>query len=757
MNFAEDYEIFKQNMFPCMYEVLAEDLGCKISSLRQLGVGFYPAKQVWVFAEHNAKGDIVGLSYRSMNSKKWMAARSKRGLIYAYNENTETEEKRYEAEKYSWVRIQEVGIECPICGKSDWCMVSPDNPKDPSAVLCSRIKEGSIRDVGEAGHLHIRKPQSFNQRDNTSVLYTKDKDLPILVVEGASDVLAALDLGFVAIGRPSAKGGMEELKKMPIAGKEIWIIGENDAGAGKAGMDKTLLNLESLSSEILCVMPQKGMKDLRQWVHSGLTQETFITYVKEHGQTGLGDVFPDDVAQTIAKCFLDRYKTDEGQQTLRSYHGNWTMWKNGVYDRIGQSDFRGILYRFLENKTFIKPIKTGIDIARYKPTRGKVSDIVDALSGYCPVPDTPPCWIDQKNKPDVRNLIAFKNGLLDVNAFFNDKIDLIDPTPDLFTFATLPYNYDSESWSDLFTEYCDITFNSNDDCVRLLAQWMGYNIVFDTSYEKFMIFIGRRRSGKSTIMSAMEAMLGPTQCGSTSLAMLANPHGLNMLIGKSTVLAGDIKGTLRRSEMDAALEVILRITGRDKIPINPKFVEPYDAELPCRFTMAMNDLPAFTDHSQAIIARTLILPFPNCYAGKEDFTLKDRIRKDAAEGKLINFALWGLRDLREQGRFTEPEVSTEQTSQFTELTAPMMAFLDECCGLSDDKEIQMNQLYDAWKGWCLSCDRSPGNKMLFKRWLTQYVPTLKFEDQEISGESIRVCHGLTLKSWVFMKFLGRPE
>ncbi len=768
MSFAEDYELYKQNMLPCMYEVLAEDLGCKVSSLQELGVGFYPANQVWTFAERNHKGEIIGLSYRSMNGKKWMAEGSKRGLIYAYNveipigETDKDKEGRHEPTGCEWVQIHRTGLTCPICGHEDWCRVSSDyeDPSGPSEVACSRTEAGSIREIAPDGHLHILDPNRSGRgvsRTNKSVLC--ETELPILIVEGASDVLAAMDLGFVAIGRPSAKGGMEELKQMPIAGKEIWIIGERDAGVGKAGMEKTLLNLEFLSDKILCVMPPEGVKDLRQWVHSGLTQESLTTYVKEHGQSNLDDsnIFPDDIAQTIAKCFLDRYRTDDGQQTLRSYHGNWTIWRNGIYDRIEQSDFRGTLYRFLENKSFVKPIKTGIDVAKYKPTRSKVTDIIDALSGYCPVPGTPPSWIDQKDRPDIQNLIAFKNGLLDINAFFKEKIVLLEPTPDLFTYATLPYDYDPESWSDLFTEYCDMTFNANDECVRLLAQWMGYNIVFDTCYEKFMMFIGQKRSGKSTITSAMEAMLGPTQCGSTSLSMLANTHGLNMLVGKSTVIAGDIKGTLRRAEMDAALEVILRITGRDRIPINPKFVEPYDIELPCRFTMAMNDLPAFTDHSQAIVARTLILPFPNCYVGREDFTLKDRIKKDAADGKLINFALWGLKDLREQGRFTEPKISADQISQFTTLTAPMTAFLDECCILDSGAEIQKDQLYDAWKGWCISCDRKQGNKMLFNRWLNQYAPTLKDENREINNEQIRMCHGITLKSWCYLKFLGRPE
>jgi len=42
---------------------------------------------------------------------------------------------------------------CPICGHSDWCLVSPDG----SAAICPRTKEGSLRKCGDAGYLHLLK------------------------------------------------------------------------------------------------------------------------------------------------------------------------------------------------------------------------------------------------------------------------------------------------------------------------------------------------------------------------------------------------------------------------------------------------------------------------------------------------------------------------------------------------------------------------------------------------------------------------
>jgi len=40
---------------------------------------------------------------------------------------------------------------CPICGRSDWCLVAPDK----SAAICQRIQEGSKKRCSDAGWLHI--------------------------------------------------------------------------------------------------------------------------------------------------------------------------------------------------------------------------------------------------------------------------------------------------------------------------------------------------------------------------------------------------------------------------------------------------------------------------------------------------------------------------------------------------------------------------------------------------------------------------
>ena len=49
------------------------------------------------------------------------------------------------------IRVSDANTKCPICHRSDWCLIAEDG----SAAICSRIEKGSVKRAGEAGYLHI--------------------------------------------------------------------------------------------------------------------------------------------------------------------------------------------------------------------------------------------------------------------------------------------------------------------------------------------------------------------------------------------------------------------------------------------------------------------------------------------------------------------------------------------------------------------------------------------------------------------------
>lgn len=773
---AELFEMFRGNVYPGMLEDLAEKLGpgITVAAIEELGVGYFPGEACWVFAERDAKGNIIGLQRQYHNGKKFMVPGSKRGLIYPFNPDHEIGDKRYDAGKFGWIQIHRTGLTCPICAKSDWCRVSPDyvDREGPSAVACSRIHDGSVREIPPDGHLFILDAarQSSITGSGRSVL--PPTDLPIPIVEGPSDVLAAMSLGFVAIGRPSAPGGMEILKDMPLAGKEIWIIGENDIAyrpadntpyyPGKEGMQKTFINVRSIAEVVKCILPPKEIKDLRKWVQGGLTQASLFEYVGEHGddnKTIDPNLFASDAASHIAKRLMDEQYRLDGVPLLRNYHGQWTMWNEGRHENLDSLVFEGGLWRFVEGKQFVKPNVKDVDnIVDYKATRAKIKDIAGALSMWCPVKKDPPTYLEPKDTdPDPSDLIICKNGMLDVENYIRTgNVDLLPPDPRLFAYNIFPYDFDPDAESALFEDTINDIFNGDAECIRILAQWFGYNLVPDMTLEKLIIFIGDTRSGKGTLLETLHGMLGSNQYSATDFQTLASKHGLYSLVGKLAATLGDAR-TPRKTEAGIALQTILKISGGDPVTVDPKYVQPFDIHLTCRFTIAMNNLPGFHDPAKALLARSLILNFPNSYVGREDPTLKKRLKKEASEGKLVNFALRGLKDLREQGKFTMPASSESLLRQLEELTAPVTAFIGECCFKDPKACVTKDTLFEAWQIWCQKNGHSTGVKSYFGRWVKQNCPSAIAFQPRLDGRQQRAYRGIGLCDWVYESYLGRPK
>lgn len=100
-----------------------------------------------------------------------------------------------------------------------------------------------------------------------------DKTRPLLIVEGASDVAAALSVDLQAVGRPSARGGIPHLCELlgDWTGAVV-IVGENDRkhDGNWPGRDGAMSVARSLAVRlgrpIEWALPPAGVKDLREWV-----------------------------------------------------------------------------------------------------------------------------------------------------------------------------------------------------------------------------------------------------------------------------------------------------------------------------------------------------------------------------------------------------------------------------------------------------------------------------------------------------------
>lgn len=127
-------------------------------------------------------------------------------------------------------------------------------------------------------------PEDYNDKAIPEAC-SDGKPLLLLMPEGPTDVAAALDLGFRAVGRPGANSGIEHVADLLKGGdpQEVVVVADRDSAKMRPdgspfwpGIEGALTLIESMLSDprlsrhtVRFLMPPAGVKDLRDWCRLG--------------------------------------------------------------------------------------------------------------------------------------------------------------------------------------------------------------------------------------------------------------------------------------------------------------------------------------------------------------------------------------------------------------------------------------------------------------------------------------------------------
>ena len=445
----------------------------------------------------------------------------------------------------------------------------------------------------------------------------------------------------------------------------------------------------------------------------------------------------------IAQSFYSSNFSADGLGTLVHHQGCWHRWTGKRYEVVPDDDIKARLWLWLADcKSRTKKGK----LAPFQPSRNVVNGVLDALKAVANTPSNfeAPCWLSD-GFPAAGDIIAFENGLLDVGTFLSSgDADLFPHSPQWFSGNCLPHPFDPEAKCPQWLEFLEQVFDEDQERINALQQWFGYNLVADNRQHKMLLMIGPPRSGKGTTMAVMSAMLGNHNVASTSLASLGGRFGLEPLVGKMAALIDE--GHLGRfSDTSAVLERLKAISGGSEQTIDRKGLAAVPSvSLKVRFTIAVNELPRLSDASAALRSRLLVLPFFNSYEGKEDFGLVDRLLSEVSG--ITNWAMAGLRELKQAGRFKMPTAGEKILRDFVYLSSPVQAFLDDCCVVGVNNEISLNDLQLAWRLWCDENGHVPGSIADFSKKLRAVVPRIDDERRRVNGGRERWYIGVALTS-----------
>jgi putative DNA primase/helicase len=460
---------------------------------------------------------------------------------------------------------------------------------------------------------------------------------------------------------------------------------------------------------------------------------------------GPPEIIKPSAAWDVARLFQRGLVTPVLHHRRDFFEWNGSSWPDTDEDML-----RARLYKFLDGHQYLNANGNPLSV---KPDDRMVGNVLNALraTGQIDKSVDPPLWLDdwpsfsapfdgRVTGPAPHELVACANGLLHLPAK-----RLLPHTPAFFSRNALEFAYDPKAPPPkLWLSFLDQVFPGDPQSIATLQEVFGLCLTPDTSYQKMFWIIGPRRCGKGTIGRVLVALIGKHNCGSPTLADLAEPFELEPLIGKLVALITD--ANLSGKDNQAAIvEVLKAITGEDARNVRRKYKGAWFLKLNIRFVILANDPPKLSDPSGAFAARVVLLQLTQSFENREDLKLTDKLLTELPS--ILNWAIAGWDRLKKRGRFQQPAAAAEAREEFQDLSSPIGAFVRERCDVGPQYSVDRDVAFHAWELWCEENRRySPGDKISFGRLLRSVIPGLTSMRPRVNSEKrIRIHQGVRIK------------
>ena len=570
-----------------------------------------------------------------------------------------------------------------------------------------------------------------------------DPAKPLVIGEGVETVLSAMQMSGLPAG--IATTGADFLRAVePPKAAEYIVAGDNDAPDKQTGKQPGQEAAKALADRLVgqghkvrvAIAPNEDSDwndvlqeakgdtaELRQSLTEGTlhqVEQTALTKTEDvdnNGSSAIGPlVLPQSAPMVWADKFVKARYVRDGVYTLVYYRGNWYVFNGSYYAAVEQITLERELLAFFEKAL----VTTEKGPKPFNPTHAKASQIVEIMKRVLLEPSNlnPPFMrMADGTRQELSGLIMLRNGALDAATR-----RLTPPDPRLFAVNCLPFDYDPnapqpERWRQFINElwpgdeYKQERIN--------LQKLFGLLLTTETRYQKAFMMIGPRRSGKSTIGKVLTGLLGRDNVVFPKMNSLTGEFGLQPLIDKQVAILTDARISTSSGASRVA-ECLLSISGEDAQSINRKYLAPWSGKLGVRFLILTNELPRIIDVSGALPSRFIIWQLYECFEGREDLTLEDKLMKELPG--ILNWALRGVDRLAAKPRFIMPRASRRALRTLQELSSPVSLFLRECCVVGVNDGIRTTTLYKAWCAWCEQNGQRATSDIVFGRDLSAQMP-----------------------------------
>ncbi len=289
-------------------------------------------------------------------------------------------------------------------------------------------------------------------------------------------------------------------------------------------------------------------------------------------------------------------------------------------------------------------------------------------------------------------LLGTPGGILDLRTG-----EMRDGHPDdnITMLTRAEFNRDAEcpDWDAIILEI----FGGDPEMVAYFDRFVGYSLTADTREESLAVCFGSGANGKGTLMNTLGYALGeytddlPFSTFEQSARSGGIPNDIAKLVNKRFVTSSETNESTRLNEAR-----IKALTGRD--PITARFLhqEFFTFQPVAKFWLATNHRPIVTDDSPGFWRRIQLIPFEQSFEGREDKTLKERLRGQVSG--ILARAVRGCLAWQERG-LDPPKQVKLSTQSWREESDVLQPFLEERCVLLSGLRVQASALYADYVDW----------------------------------------------------------
>ena len=316
-------------------------------------------------------------------------------------------------------------------------------------------------------------------------------------------------------------------------------------------------------------------------------------------------------AEFFAAQNADTVRFDHRRGRWLLFDGNvWVPQTSGEIARLALEAIRGRQRAAIGDKDHLRWAIGG-------ESRRRQTNMLALAENIVPIADAGDSW-------DLDSwLLGTQNGVLDLHTG-----TLRQGRPeDRITMQVRP-SFDPTAACSVWDQTVAAIFNGDKELIAYFDRFTGYSLTGDCREESLAVCYGDGANGKGTLMNTIGWLLGDyaddLPFSAFELQSRAGiPNDIAKIVGKRFVTASETAVTVRLNEAR-----IKALTGRDPITARLLHQEFFTFQPVAKFWLATNHRPEVRDDSEGFWRRIHLIPFTASFIGREDRTLKDRLREE---------------------------------------------------------------------------------------------------------------------------------